>query len=319
MYDIITFGSATTDVFVDTELPEIYSGKGKLIAYKIGSKILIKKINFLIGGCAVNTGIGLSKLGLKTACISKLGENNSNILNALKKEGVDWLGLRTKGIGGYSVILDSKEHNRTILTYRGLYDNISLKDIKLTRIKTKWLYLAAALGESLKTEENLIKFARRNSIKIALNPSAYQIKQYRKRIEKMLKEVNLLIFNKEEAQALVGKKDIKTLLKKSFRLGPEIVCITDGKAGSWVYDGKEIYFLEPHKIKVMERTGAGDAFSSGFLVGIIKKQDIEFALQLGLANAESVIRYHGAQNKLLSWNEVIKTIKKNPAKIKKVR
>jgi ribokinase len=135
MYDITTFGSATTDIFIDTELPEIYCNRKELIAYKVGSKIIIKKIDFLIGGGAVNTAIGFARLGLKTACISKLGENNLKILDVLKKEGVKFLGKKTSGIGGYSVILDSKEHNRTILNYRGLNDNITMKDIKLERIK----------------------------------------------------------------------------------------------------------------------------------------------------------------------------------------
>lgn len=317
MFDIITFGSATTDVFVDTESPEIQHGKEEMIAYTAGSKILIKKINFLIGGCAVNTAIGFARLGLKTGCISRLGDNNSSILYSLKKEGVAFLGKKTKGIGGYSVILDSKEHNRTILTYRGLNDEISFKELKIGKIKTRWLYLAASLKQSLKTEEMLMKFARKNGIKIAFNPSAYQIKQYRRRVKRIVKNADVLIFNKEEAEALTGKTDIKSLLKKSFLMGAKTICITDGQRGSWVYDGRKFFFLEPHNIRVVERTGAGDAFSAGFVAGLIKKKDIEYALQLGLANAESVIKYHGAQNKLLSWNEIASIIKKNPARIRK--
>jgi len=73
------------------------------------------------------------------------------------------------------------------------------------------------------------------------------------------------------------------------------------------------------KIKVIESTGAGDAFASSFLSGMIKKNDIKFALKMGLANSESVITHPGAKNRLLNLNEILKAIKKKPIKIKKFK
>ena len=113
----------------------------------------------------------------------------------------------------------------------------------------------------------------------------------------------------------VKKKPIKELLLKLHKQGPEIVVITDGKQGVYAYDGKDSYVIKPHNVKVLETTGAGDSFASGFLAGLLKRNDIEFALQLGLAEAESVITHYGAKNKLLTWNEALKIIKNKPGKI----
>ncbi|MEK0337417.1 MAG: PfkB family carbohydrate kinase, partial [Nitrosopumilus sp.] len=81
----------------------------------------------------------------------------------------------------------------------------------------------------------------------------------------------------------------------------------------------QIYYGKPHNIKIVETTGAGDAFASSFLSGIIKKNNIEFAIKLGMTNAESVIQYHGAKEKLLTYNEALKVMKKNPIKVVKKR
>ena len=97
----------------------------------------------------------------------------------------------------------------------------------------------------------------------------------------------------------------KNLLRGLHKLGPKIICITDRDKPTYCYDGKNKYSITPHKnIKVVERTGAGDAFASGFVAGIIKTNNIKKSLQIGLKNSESVIQYFGAKNILLRWKDV---------------
>ena len=91
----------------------------------------------------------------------------------------------------------------------------------------------------------------------------------------------------------------KDLLVGLNKLGPKIVIITDKNNLISCYDGIKKYFLKPNNIKVVERTGAGDAFASGFVAGLIKGKSIEYCLKLGLRESESVIRYFGAKNNLL--------------------
>jgi len=100
--------------------------------------------------------------------------------------------------------------------------------------------------------------------------------------------------------------------------GPKYIVITDGnKDVHALYDGT-IYIMTPPKIRnIIETTGAGDAFASSFLAGMIKGKGIEFSLKLGLVNSQSVVTSLGAKNYLLSYKDAMKRIKKARIKIVK--
>ena len=85
-------------------------------------------------------------------------------------------------------------------------------------------------------------------------------------------------------------------------MGPKIVVITDKDKPTVAYDGEKKYSIKPHNIKVVERTGAGDAFASGFVAGLVAGKNINKCLKLGLRQGESVIKYFGAKNKLLKMD-----------------
>jgi len=291
MFDVVSFGSAVIDIFVDTGLSE----KKNFINYPVGAKILIKDLKFDIGGGGTNTAVAFSRLGLRTGCICKIGddEQESDILKLLKKEKIRFLGKQKKEKSGYSIILDSKEKNRTILTYKGINDEISLNDIE--KFKTKWLYYSSLLGQSFQTQIKLARSLKKQGTKLAFNPSSYLIKS--KDISPLLKLSDILILNEQEAQMLTKKK--QNLLEELHKLTGGIVVITDKNKKIKAYDGKKKYSLMPHKIKVVERTGAGDAFASGFVAGQIANKTIKQSLILALKESESVIRHFGAKNNLL--------------------
>ena len=131
MYDVITVGSATIDVFARTrfsELIKIIDPKGEtdLIAYPSGSKILIDELEFTTGGGGTNTAVAFARLGHKVAFFGKLGKgtNSDFIYKSLQNEKVSMLCIRGEGHSGYSLILDSLEHDRTILFYKGINDEL---------------------------------------------------------------------------------------------------------------------------------------------------------------------------------------------------
>ncbi len=326
MYDVICVGSATVDVFAKTkfsELIKIMSNKKEtdLLAYPTGSKILIDELDFTTGGGGTNTSVSLARLGHKTAWLGILGDDdNANfIINKLKKENVDIIAAKGNKPTGYSIILDSLEHDRTILAYKGINDFLEFKKIPLKKLKTKWFYFSSMLNKSFTTLEKLAKYAQKNKIKIAFNTSSYLAKKGPTYLKIILKRADILILNREEASYLVRGETIKDLLKNIRKLGPKLVVITDGKRGSNAFDGTYIYKIKTSSIKVLETTGAGDAFASAFLSGMIKKNDIIFAMQLGQANAESVIQYHGAKNKLLRYKESLNIIKKRYERVEKTK
>lgn len=293
MFDVVSFGSVLVDLFVNTGIAE---EKG-FMYYPLGEKIQIKELRFDIGGGGTNTAVAFSRLGLKTGYVGKIGDDESGkkIIQMLKKEKIKFLGKVEKDkITGHSIILDSKGGERTILIYKGINDDISMKDVK--KFKTKWLYFSSSGGKSFQTKKELIENMKKQGVKVAFNPSAYLIKN--KNLNHLLKMTDILILNKEEAQMLVGKKE-KDLLKELNKLGPKIVVITDKDKLVSCYDGNKKYFLKPNKIKVVERTGAGDAFSSGFVAGQIAGKSIEDSLNLGLRESESVIQHFGTKENLI--------------------
>jgi len=293
MFDVICFGSAVLDIFVDTDIPE----KGKYISYPVGSKIAVKGMKFSIGGGGTNTAVAFSRLGLKTGYIGKISDDSGGekILDLLKKENIKFLGdVKKNSVSGYSIVLDSKENNRTILTYKGINKDLKFSEIKKSKIKTKWLYLSSLSGDSFESQKKIAKDLNSKGVKIAFNPSSYLIKE--KNLKEILKICEVLVLNKDEAKLLTKSKNI---LEGLHKLGPKIVVVTDKNNKIKAYDGRKTYELKPHKIKVVERTGAGDAFASGFVAGQIVGKTIEESLKLGLEESESVIKYFGAKNNLI--------------------
>ncbi len=297
-FDVVSFGSAVVDVFIQTDVSE----KKGFMYYPIGEKILIKELRFDVGGAGTNTSVAFSRLGLRAGCICEFGddENGRRIKSLLKKEKVKFLGKTVRGeLTGYSVILDSKGGDRTILTYKGANDEVSLRDI--SKFNTKWLYFGSLLGKSFETQKQLaIKLKKKKGIKLAYNPSSYQIKAMN--ITSLLKITDILVVNKEEAEMLLKRYKPKEndLLLGLHKITKGIIVITDRDRPTLCYDGNRKYSIKPHKeIKVVERTGAGDAFASGFVAGQIAGKSITRSLELGIKNSEAVIQNFGAKTNLI--------------------
>jgi ribokinase len=314
MKDVITFGSAVVDVFVDVSVSE----KKKELCLPVGDKILIEDLKFSIGGGGTNTGVSFSRLGLKTGFAGKIGDghNAGIVLRELKKDKVDFLGAQGKEHTGYSVVLGGKKGNRTILTYKGINNLLKFGDLDKKKLGAKWFYFSSLMGDSFKTQERLVNWASERGIKIAYNPSSYQVREGVGRLKGILKKTDVLILNREEARELIPRG---WMLEGLAELGPKIVCITLGKEGVEVYDGVRVLKGFAHKdVKCVERTGAGDAFASGFVAGLVRGKDVVDSIKIGSANAEGVIQKPGAKNGLLSWGEAVKKIKRGGVRVKEI-
>jgi len=317
MFDVITIGSATVDVFatISKRFKEV----------KLGDKVLITDLKFETGGGGLNSAVALRKMGLRTAFLGKLGHDHNafKILHELKKEKVTVIKtVPAKERTSYSFILEStKNRDRVIYTYKGASDYLSIKEVYLKKLKTKWIYMATMLKQSFTTCEKIAQFAKKNNINILFNPSTYLAAQGKIKLKNILDAVTILVLNKSEAKLLLKTKNnnIPYLLKSLKKLGPKIVVITEGPKGMHAYNGTYSYFMQAYQVKVVSVAGAGDSFSSGFLAGIHKKEDIPHALELGMANAASVIQYYGTKNKLLTYKEALQFIKKHKKKIIKKR
>lgn len=315
--DVVTVGGATVDVFVDTEYSSVSinskSLKEKLMAYPIGAKIKINHINFSTGGGGTNCACGFAKMGLKTGFLGCVGidENGNAIVESLKKYKVKFLGNKVRKPSGYSVILDSIKHDRTILTFRGSNEFLEISKKNFDNIKSKWVHLSALTGKSLETLKKIARMCKKSKIPYSFNIATYLAKEGFETTKEIIEGCDVFILNKEEATLVLNGEETEIqMLRKLISKGAKSCIITDGPRGIYAIDNELNYHrLKAHRVKVVESTGAGDSFCAGFITGLIKKNDFFTSLKIGLVNSEANIQIKGAKEGLLDYKKALKIIK----------
>ncbi len=302
MLDIITLGSATMDVFVKTDAKTLkiktQKDNQQYLALPYGSKILINDISHHSGGGGTNSAVAFSKFGLKTGFIGSIGEdhNGDKILQELKDHKIKFLG-KIHDKTGYSVILDAGK-DRTILTYKGCNNKIPLEK----RIpKAKYYYITSMTGKAFTFSKQLAEYAQKIKAKLFFNPSSYLTEKGLNYIKPILRNTYCLILNSDEAKSLTGNDNVLEnleILSKQIVLDG-IVVITQGSKGAYAYQSRISYQIKSKKIEVKETTGAGDAFGSSFVFGLIKNKIIPNCLKMGAINSEHTIQHLGAKEGLL--------------------
>ncbi|PIZ00508.1 hypothetical protein COY62_02270 [bacterium (Candidatus Howlettbacteria) CG_4_10_14_0_8_um_filter_40_9] len=316
MFDIITIGGATRDVFFKTNEGKVLADKkcvsGRMLAFEYGAKIVPEDSYFSYGGGGMNTAVSFAKLGLKVAAKINIGAEGTGSLihKELAKKGVNTsLVVRDKKNHTALSIIISEDGDHTMFLYRGANDDLKIKD--WSKLKdTKWLYVSSLTGNSEKILEKLPDIISKSGFKLAWNPGSQQLEKGYKYMKSLLKNTSIIILNKAEATELVLSKNRnveindKNLLKEIIAMGPEIVVITKDGKGSMATDGVQDHYQKALSAKVKETTGAGDSYGSTFVAGIIKGYNIVESMALASKNAASVVSKVGAQEGLLSLKEL---------------
>jgi len=317
MFDVITFGSATRDIFVRSKDFKILDSSefvtGKAIAIGAGSKVKVDELIFASGGGGANTAATFALQNLETAYVGLVGDDpgGREIVRELEDFGVRtaFVKVTSRAKTPYSIILSAPREERSILVFEGASHLLNKKDIPWDKIKeTKWIYIAGLSGESAKVFEPLVNFAAENQIKLAVNPGRDQLGEDLDVLKSLLNKINILIVNQEEASLVTGVdyKEEEELFKKFDELVPGIAVMSKGPEGVAISDGEKIYRAGIPRSDYVDRTGSGDAFGSGFVSVVVRGGSIEEAIQLGTANATSTIQQIGAKNGLLrkgEWGE----------------
>lgn len=315
MYDVITIGTATRDVFLTSKHFKVLKDKerlkkegfktGEAACFSLGSKVEVEEPLFTTGGGALNAAVTFGRLGLKTATIFKVGGDSSGeeIIESVKSENVIPLAIKDKrNSTAYSVILISSDGERTILVYRGAAGKIRKREIDFSKIKAHWAYIVPN-NISLTLMRELLIFLKKSKICVAMNPSKYYLQMGKSALKPILEKLDVVVMNREEASYLtrVNYENVSGIFKEFDRLVPGIAVMTDGENGASVSDGRYIYEAGAFKEKnLVDRTGAGDAFGSAFVAGLMLKNDINYALRMASANATSVVEKVGAQSGILN-------------------
>ena len=306
MFDIISIGSATLDVFIKSsdlkllKTDEVFTGEAIIAPY--GAKCEVEKLVITSGGGGTNTAVGFARLGVKAAVLARCGWDFAGrmIRKELKKEKVDdSLLIQIEGDQtDYSTILIGPDGGRSILVYRG-GTKLEKSVIAFQKLKTKWFYISSLEG-NLDLLAKTIEFAKKSKIKVAVNPGRREIEQKEKLLP-LLEKVDVLIINREEAAKLVEEEffDPK-LFKKTALVSEGLVVVTQGAKGVYLFDQEDnLLVSDGFKVKMVDATGAGDGFGCGFVAGLIKGWGLEKALKLGISNGAAAIIEIGAKAGLL--------------------
>jgi ribokinase len=308
-FDAITVGNATVDLFFtiqDTNEHFRVNDETKELCIRQGDKVLIDNAKFLLGGNASNVAVGLRRLGLNTAIFAEIGQDefSEKIINGLIKEEVEvsWVIKSLHETSPFSVILNYKGE-RTVFSEDTEKDH----DFNFNNCHANWIYLTSLGKKWMEAYKNTLEFAKKTDAKIVFNPGASQIDAGENHVSNVLEHAEILIVNKEEGLKIINKEkiEIEQLLKNLKNCGPRIVVVTDGQNGAHCIDvNEQIFYQAPRGEEVVERTGAGDAFSTGFLAAMIKNKEIKEAMFWGAKNSASVISKIGAQPGLLRGDEI---------------
>jgi ribokinase len=252
--------------------------------------------------------VTFARQGFQTACICRVGDDPGGkaIAGSLRKEKVSTSHIikDRKNYTGYSIILVTKAGERTILVYRGASSYFDDEIVPQTKIDTKWLFISSLAG-NVSLLDKLLTWSDNQKINSAVIPGSAELEKGAKALAPMFARAEVVIMNRQEAADLTGidMAEKEKIVHKMCLLTRGVGVITDGPYGATACDRQFLYHIGTHKNPAVERTGAGDAFASGFVAGLAKFGSIEAALELAADNASSVVNYFGAKQGIVRAGE----------------
>lgn len=306
---ILTFGAATQDVFLSGKALHARRDvrtRDYVEMFPLGAKIDVETVTFDTGGGATNAAVTFARQGLIASFAGKVGHDpaGQEVLRVLKREGVgtDHIVQDARLTTSYSTILLAGSGERTILNHRGASHDLKAKEFGIRNLEADWFYITSLAG-NMDLLSKLLKHANTHGIQVAIDPGNAELAQVKK-LRALLPLVTVLKANAEELATVFGGKDLKDTVTRAADVCPYVVG-TNGAAGSYAAVSGQLYQAGQYqKVKVLDRTGAGDAFGSGFIASLAKGQSVEDALSLASANATSVVSVVGAKPGILRTNRV---------------
>lgn len=302
-FDLITIGDTTIDTFLFIHDATVNCALKKdvcQLCVNYADKLPVKKMTRLVAGNAANNAVGSRRLGMKTAIVTTLGDDGSGewIHTKLRAEKVDtkFLTLDKKTDTNASTVL-SFHGERTIFVYHA-----PRKYGLPARLPAAKVIYYTSVGEHhAKLNQEVVAYIKRTKARLAFNPGTYQLRSGLKALAPVIAVCDTLFVNKEEAMRIVGPHDdVRHYLMALHKLGVQVVAVTDGPNGAFVFDGRKFFKIGIPKTKVVERTGAGDAFATGFMAARFYGRGVSEAMCWGTMNSSSVIMFVGPQAGLLT-------------------
>lgn len=310
--EVICIGSCSQDIFFPSdeyvlyETPEDITSKRKA-AFEVGGKFRVPDRYEAIGGVAANTSIGLARLGIVSACYTHIGKDGLGdwVLHELAKESVlTHLVQRESGIKTdlSAVVVLARSGDRIIFHNRDANERLLVDERQLAR--AEWIFMSALNGDWKTNIATVVSHLDRSSTRLALNPGQHNLKEDPELLLSLIARADAVVLNKDEAIELLMREseddpsrldDERFLLEALLAKGASSVGLTDGVRGAWATDGSDFLFAPIHTLgPVVDSTGAGDAFTSGFLAGRVRGLPLRDSLVMGILNSGGVVTRYGA-------------------------
>lgn len=321
-YDVLCVGDATADVFIrlsDAHIRTWDDDEGHWINLPFGGKVPFDyALTVEAGGNAANAAVGMSRLGISTAIATHVGNDQvgRDVQAALHQEAVDTHLVRfnpSRPSNRNFVLWYGQD--RTILVHHECYDyhwpHLSPREVP------EWIYLSSVGGDGADYCRQLVSWCNSEpTVRLVFQPGTFQIAQGAAVLRDLYARTEVLICNREEAVEIGGAdhRDVAAILGSLHRLGPRLVVVTDGPAGAYASDGTFVYQVPayPDPAPPIERTGAGDAFSSAIVAALVKGRPFDEALAWGPVNAMHAVQQVGSQSGLLDEDTLTRHLREAP-------
>lgn len=311
-YDVVTVGAAVLDIFMQSDKFRVVESKdipgGIAMCEVYGGKMEVEKVAISSGGGATNTAYSFAKKELKTAVIAEMGNDPQALIihKDLEEVGVEtrFLVQEQDETTAVSVILIAGDGGRSIMVHRGAAAMLTSRDLEFEEIETRWMHISS-LGGNMELLARLLDLAKQKKVRVSLNPGLKEIESGK--LGKLLGDVEVLFVNREEAGRLYEKNvwDERVWREELLPSEARVTVITDAERGGKLVVGGRASFWEGEKVhKVVDTTGAGDAFASGYVSGLLYGKDYIQAIEWGRRNATAVLGYVGAKGGLLTLAEI---------------
>lgn len=326
MSDVVCVGDAMVDAFLTIQDASIHcrlNEKDCELCIRYGEKIPVETCCFLLGGIACNVSVGLSRLGLRSTLIAEIGDDefSAKIIKGLKAERVDTDHIaQTPGASASFAIGINFKGERTLFV-----EHVKrAHEFAFDGLASQWIYLGG-LGRQWKgAYERTLQFVEKQNAKLTFTPGSQQLAEGVDSFIEVLRSTHALFVNLQEAARIMNQESgirgegrntgfVKESLKKIQTMGPRIVSITDGKNGSFAIDEQgKIYQMPLFPGDPIEKTGAGDAYTSGMVGALVLGLPVPEAMRFGAINAASVVARIGAQDGLLDRETIEVRLKRFP-------
>lgn len=321
-YDFVALGDITIDAFIqlsekDATIVEGKRGR-KQLQMNFGDKLpYTDKTVVNAVGNASNASVSAHRIGLRSALVTNIGNDRygKDCLDTLRKEGVDteFVKIHEGKETNYHYVLRLGAE-RTILIKHETYP-YTLPDFD---VPPRYIYFSSVGEEALDFHHVVAEYIQEHpETKLIFQPGTFQIRLGHEALKDLYAVTDTFFCNKEEAQAILqsDEEDMTKILHAFRDLGPTTPVITDGPNGAYAIgeDGATYRMpMYPDPAPPVDRTGAGDSFSSTFTAARALGHDVATALSWGPINSMSVVQYIGAQKGLLSREALLEHLENAP-------